>query len=576
LGIRKSRRERRGRNIEILDKSNRKNKNSNSIPNDTKCMPKHSKKKSKKKRKRKHIKQKRSLSSQTAVHIADEAERKDRSVSTIQNVFDESSGASIWQVSTSESRKHDRLRNRKSGLRSHSEEKWTDDENKRQGRDDPVELSLMTRRMMELPKDVNQAHSIRSTSNVKAAGIYEKLKLRTESILEEKFSNLIVGIKRATERICKGTRNYTKNDCNHLMKTVDKVIEGENQEGFAAYKEKILQNQIVLKRCRSLEKQLAKWEKQCRQLTKDARLHETLRRKHSALEGEFKNVCEHNSALQTELSQVKQKYQEQLAAKVAEITVLKEVRTSLIAKAKELREENERSQEMQRIKWDEELNNIREAHAKEISKLQAQCSKLEVSGLNLTKENKRLKKILMKNGIESSLFEKTVPATPARGILGAKSTSAESSLQIETPYSGQRLDFLGMHSLRDGSAEISMLKADIASLRVSLESRAAQLSELQKIYNIYVMLTGLFITKNELYFECVTQNPEERVTLMFSLICHDNGSAIRYEKNAWKADLKCPRFLNDCSGHFFDRKLAPLFLKNVIKAVFSTKTQACL
>ena len=119
------------------------------------------------------------------------------------------------------------------------------------------------------------------------------------------------------------------------------------------------------------------------------------------------------------------------------------------------------------------------------------------------------------------------------------------------------------------ATEISMLKADINSLRVSLESKTVHLSELRKICNIYLILTGLHITKNELYFQCLAHNTEARIKFLFSLICHDNGSSLLYENNSWEAQNKCPAFLKECSGQFFERKMAPLFLKNVIKEVFS-------
>jgi len=379
----------------------------------------------------------------------------------------------------------------------------------------------------------------------------------------------VIGIiKKCTKRICKSAQNQTHDYGKRLVENVRKLIEKENKKGFVEYKDKVQKTQTFLKRYQILEKQLARAETRSTQLCEKARLCETAAREHNALENEYKSVCEHNTALQTELSEVKQKFQEQLTEKVAELEVLKEVRTSLTSKAKEFREENEKSQAEHRVKWDAELNTIREAHAKEIGRLQVQCSELTISNLDLTQKNQHLEKILKENKIETTVFGNSVVAkTPERGSVAAQSAADEAALQVATPFSGHRQEAFNKQ-LNSRAAEISMLKADITSLRVSLESKTAHLSELRKICNIYLLLTGLSITKNELYFQCLAHNTEARIKFLFSLICHDNGSSLLYEKNSWEAQSKCPAFLNECSGQFFERKVAPLFLKNVIKEVF--------
>jgi len=260
---------------------------------------------------------------------------------------------------------------------------------------------------------------------------------------------------------------------------------------------------------------------------------------------------------------------------------LNEIRNSLTIKAKEFREEIEKNLGNQRAKHTKELSKIREDHAKEISRLQVQCSDLTISNLDLKKRNKDLKKILMNNKIESPAFVRTVVTTPHRSTASDLSDQAAFGATNEaknTPYSGHRQEFFKIQSAKSSSTEISMLKADIASLRVSLESKSTQISELWKIYKIYKLLTGLRITKNELFFECFAKNPEAKVEFLFSLIYQDNGGSILYEKNSWNAERECPAFLNDCSGQFFDCKMAPLFLKNVIKEVFSPDkpVQPCL
>ena len=153
-----------------------------------------------------------------------------------------------------------------------------------------------------------------------------------------KKKTLIEGIKKCTKRICKSNHNQSPDSEKRLVENVCKLIEKENKKGFAEYKNKISKTQTFLKRYQILEKQLADSVTRCTQLSKKAQLYETVTRNHKALEGEFKSVCEHNTALQTELSEVKQKFQEQLAEKVAELDVLKEVRNSLTSKAKEFRE----------------------------------------------------------------------------------------------------------------------------------------------------------------------------------------------------------------------------------------------
>merc|ERR550534_165850 len=415
-----------------------------------------------------------------------------------------------------------------------------------------------------------------STDGSRLAGSYERFKSKTESILADKLKGLIGSFKNCTEQICKSTRHQTKEYGKRLIEHVRKVVEKENNTASMGYRDKISKSQELLRRCEMLEKQLASIKTRSARLAKKARVLETAEHKHKALKGEYESVCGHNIALQTELSEVKLKFQEQLAEKTREINTLKDIHSSLMTKAKEFRVDNEKSQEAHRVKYDSELNQIREEHSKEIGRLQVQCTELKISNMDLTQKNRDLEKILKENEIEPQLT--TTATTPDRGTVPPQSITAHSiadEVEVTTPHSGQRGESVRKQSLSGSATLISLLKADIASLRVSLESKTTQLSELREIYNIYLILTGLRITKNELYFECLAQNTEARIKFLFSLICHDNGSSLQYENNAWEADYKCPGFLNECSGQFFESKVAPLFLKNVIKEVFSPVIPAC-
>jgi len=443
---------------------------------------------------------------------------------------------------------------------------------------DDLDVSLMSRRMKQFPsknsksraggKQKNNSKRLRSKHNDKS---FEKLKMTVKNVMEDNFMHVVGAIQNCTERICKSSHIRTKDHEKHVYENVRKITEKENSESRVLFEEKISNNQTFIKRCRLLEKQLTSSEARCKQLAKDASRYKTAKREHKALEGEFKIVCEHNSALQTELSEVKQKFQEQLTDKTAEIDRLKEVRNSLTIKAKEFRLETEKSLKTQSVNHNLDLNKIREQHAKEISKLQVQCSDLTISNLDLKKRNEGLMKILKDNQIDSPVFVNSVVATPERGASAdlSKTLNEIDKEKCNTPYSGDRKELYKLQCAKSSSKEISMLKADIASLRVSLETKSTQVSELWKIYNMYAILTGLRITKNELFFECQVRNPEEKVEFLFSLICQDNGSSILYEKNSWKSDRECPCFLNDCSGQFFDCKVAPLFLKNVLMEIFS-------
>jgi len=533
-------------------------------PGNQKHKPRTSKH-SNRKRNQKDTKRKKSKSFQDDRYSDHDLEHKD-----IEDEIGESS-ESDRRVPLKVSQKQSKLHNRKFDRHHLSGEEDLVDERRKRGVENEMEISLMSRRMSQIPRNGIEGNSIASGNNDRSEDSYEKFKFRTEKILEEKekLNGVIGRIKKCTKRICKSAQNQTHDYGKRLVENVRKLIENENKKGVVEYKDKIQKSQTFLKRYQILEKQLARAETRSTQLCEKARLSETATRKHNALENEFKSVCEHNTALQTELSEVKQKFQEQLTAKVAELEVLKEVRTSLTLKAKEFREENEKSQAEHRIKYDAELNTIREAHAKEIGRLQVQCSELTISNLDLTQKNQHLEKILKENKIESTVFGNTIAKTPERGSAAAQSAADEAALQMAlgTPFSGHRQETFNKQ-LSSRAAEISMLKADITSLRVSLESKAAHLSELRKICNIYLLLTGLSITKNELYFQCLVHNTEARIKFLFSLICHDNGSSLLYEKNSWEAQRKCPAFLSECSGQFFERKVAPLFLKNVIKEVF--------
>jgi len=515
-----------------------------------------SSKKSSRKRNPKDRKHKKSKSSQDDKHIANDLEDKD-----MEEEIRESSEADR-RVPLKMGRKQLKLLSRK------SEEDDSLDERRNAGVENVTEVSLMSRRMIEIPGNGIKGNSEASGNNRRSEDPYVKFKLKTEKILEEKSKGVIGNIKKCTDRIYRSAQKQTRDYGKHFLENVRKLIEKENKKGSVEYKDKILKTQTFLKRYQFLEKQLARAETRSSKLSEKARLCETATRDHNALESEFKSVCEHNTKLQTELSEVKQKFQDQLTEKVAEVEVLKEVRTSLTSKAKDFREENEKTWAEHRVNYDAELNTIREAHAKEIGKLQFQCSELTISNLDLNQKNKHLTKILKENKIDSTVFGKSVAKTPERGSVAGKSVADEAVLPAVTPFSGHRKEFFNKQ-FNCRAREISMLRADITSLRVSLETKAAHLSELRKICNIYLILTGLRITKNELYFQCLAQSTEARVKFLFSLICHDNGSSLLYENNSWEAQSKCPAFLNESSGQFFERKVAPLFLKNVINLVFS-------
>jgi len=469
-----------------------------------------------------------------------------------------------------------RIRNREPDRHHRLDENQSCIEGRQSPTGDALEISLMSRRMLQVikknskphvkAKQKNHSNGSRKKNNWEDS--YKKLVMKAESVLAGKFSNLAGTIKNCTERIGKSCENHVLANGKHVMDDVLKIIEKENSESCVLLEEKTSKNKTFAKRCRFLEKQLTSSEARCKEISRNARHYEKAKQEKTALEGEFKSVCTHNTALQTELSEVKQKFQEQVADKVTEIDRLKEVRNSLTIKAKEFREEIEKSLETQRVKHDFQLNKIRQQHAKEISEIQVQCSHLTTSNLDLKKRNECLMKVLKDNEIDSPAFVKSGVTTPEKCTSGKHSEVTNQS-EVNTPISCHRQELYKLQCAKSSLKEISMLKADIASLRVSLKSKSTQVSELWKIYNIYVILTGLRIMKKELFFECVAKNSEEKLEFLFSLIYHDNGSSILYEKKSWKADRECPGFLNECSGQFFECKLAPLFLKNLIKHIFS-------
>jgi len=467
------------------------------------------------------------------------------------------------------SRSPSRPQTEKSNIPYRSDEDYSDEMNKERRAENSVDMSLMPRRMIA-PKKARKNITVAPTVDSRMADPYDGFKLKTDSILAEKVKALIGSFKNCTERICKSTRNQTKEYGKRLLDHVRKVVEKENNTSVYGLSGKDIKSQAFLRRCEMLEKQLASIKTRSAQLAKKARLLETAERKHKALRVEYESVCRHNIALQTELSEVKLKFREQLEEKTREINTLKDVHSSLMTKAKEFRMENEKCQEAHRVKYDSELNKVREQHSKEIGRLQLQCTELKISNLDLTQKNHDLEKILKDNEIEPVVT--TEATTPDRGTIPPQPITAQSIAaegEVTTPHSGKRGVSIRKQSLGGSATLISLLKADIASLRVSLDSKTTQLCKLREIYNIYVILTGLRITKNELFFECLAQNTEARIKFLFSLICHDNGSLLQYENNEWDADCKCPAFLDECSGQFFDSKVAPLFLKNVIKEVFS-------
>jgi len=542
----------------------RKSKEKSSRASTQKYRPKDSKYSSRE-RKQKHKKRRKSKSSRGFRRTANNLKHRD----TEDEIIDKS-----WVEEMKEpmrvSRSPNRPQTEKSDIYHRSEEDYSDEMNKERRVENSVDMSLMSRRMIA-PKKARKNNIVASTDDTRMANSYEGFKLKTANILAEKVKGLIGSFKNCTERICKSTRNQTKEYGKHLLDHVRKVVEKENDTAFMAYRDKISKSQAFLTRCEMLEKQLASIKTRSAQLAKKARLLETAERKHKALRVEYESVCRHNIALQTELSEVKLKFREQLEEKTKEINTLKDVHSSLMTKAKEFRVENEKCQEAHRVKYDSQLNKVREQHSKEIGRLQLQCTELKISNLDLTQKNHDLEKILKDNEIEPVVTKGAT--TPDRGIVPPQLITEQyiaDEAEVTTPHSGKRGVSIRKESLISGSATlISLLKADIASLRVSLDSKTTQLCELREIYNIYVILTGLRITKNELYFECLAENTGARIKFLFSLICHDNGSLLQYENNAWEADYKCPGFLNECSGQFFESKVAPLFLKNVIKEVFS-------
>jgi len=195
------------------------------------------------------------------------------------------------------------------------------------------------------------------------------------------------------------------------------------------------------------------------------------------------------------------------------------------------------------VKYDGELNKIREDYAHEISTLQIQCSDLTISNLDLKKRNEELKNILLENRIEPPAHMKSAAATPDRGASIAQSEEAakEAATEAKTPYSGHRQEASNSQCVKSAT-EISLLKADIASLRSSLECKNIKMAELLKIFNIYVILTGLQIARKDLSFECQVQHPEDGVELLFSLVSTDDGRSLLYEKMSWDANRECPDF----------------------------------
>jgi len=380
-----------------------------------------------------------------------------------------------------------------------------------------------------------------------------KENIHADEVLDKNFRWAAASLNNMTRKICRNSIN-SKID-KHFVSKLREIIQMENKDAAAKYDLRIGNSEVLRVRCAMLERQLGSLESQQKSSKGDAQKCAKVSAAFASLQQELESKCEHNTALLRELSEVKKKFQEQIADKVEEIAVLNDERGALTANTKEIRGDIERKNELQRLNYEEELNNLRASHAKTVRRLKAQYKGLSIANSKLFKRNKELKHTLNRFKIEPPVST-TKRMTPAGTELA------------DTIHPAQREDITELEQVKGSETELAVLKADAASLRVSLDTKTSQLAELRKLHELYLILSGVSVTKNELCFDCKIANPEEEVKLDFSLFEQDDGNSILYEKVSWDGMQECPKYLKDCSGQFFSRNLAPLFLKNIIKEVF--------
>merc|ERR1712096_424438 len=148
-----------------------------------------------------------------------------------------------------------------------------------------------------------------------------------------------------------------------------KVIHMENKDAASKYNSRIGNCGVLRARCAMLEKQLKSLESQWKASQGDAQKFAKVNAAFTTLQQELESKCEHNTALLRELSEVKRKFQEQIADKVEEITTLNDVRGALTANTKEISGDIERKHELQRLNYEEQLHNLRASHAEAVRRL---------------------------------------------------------------------------------------------------------------------------------------------------------------------------------------------------------------
>jgi len=386
----------------------------------------------------------------------------------------------------------------------------------------------------------------RSTDNFKENS-------HADEVLDKNFRWAAASLNNMTRKICSNSINSKIEK--HFVSKLSEIIHMENKDSAAKYDLRIGNSEVLRVRCAMLERQLGSLESQWKSSKGAAQKCEKVSAAFASLQKELETKCEHNTALLRELSEVKKKFQEQIADKVEEIAVLNDERGALTANTKEIRGDVERKNEQQRLNYEEQLNNLRASHAKAVRGLKAQYKGLSSANSKLFKRNKELNHTLNRFKIEPPV------STTKRMTPGGMELA-------DTLHSALREDLIELEQVKGSETELAILKADAASLRVSLETKTSQLAELHKLHELYVILSGVSVTKNDLCFDCKIANPEEEVKFDFSLFNQDDGKSILYEKVSWDGMQECPKYLKDCSGQFFSRNLAPLFLKNIIKEVF--------
>ena len=326
----------------------------------------------------------------------------------------------------------------------------------------------------------------------------------------------------------------------------DGVINKGNERGLTQAQENCENIQYLEQQISLLERQLV-----------------TSKQDNEALSADHVSICKHNNSPMAENNRVKI----DLKKKCREFQNFKKLHTHLISKTLQFRRKVEKDQEDMSLNYKQKINKLSQKHSKNVANIKSQFSKMSTTNAILVKRNEYLEKMLNQNKEKRAECELKIPHPAASHIPCA----IKGELMIQNLIYQQQLN--NQERQKESSIEISKLKAEIRSLRDLLETKTSKVVELSKIHDLYVMMSGMKVIKNCDYYDCKMENVDQKVNFSFSLTRHNTESSVLFEKNVWDSSGQCPGFLEQCSGNFFDCRLAPLFLKNMITVVFSSEAK---